>query len=73
MKETIHKCDRCGKKISENGSIEVVTGRSMDPSGNGYDDDLQYIDLCFSCLQLWAKKSMKKIGHEEFLSFVKSK
>lgn len=72
MTETIHKCDRYGEKSSE-GGLTVVTGRSMDPSGNGYDDDVQYVDLCENCLLSWAKKSIKKIGHEEFLSFVKSK
>jgi hypothetical protein len=72
MTKTIHKCDRCGKKAGED-HISVVTGRSMDASGNGYEDDITYVDLCLPCLRAWAKKSINKIGHEEFLSFVKSK
>lgn len=52
MKSDHYTCDNC-KAVIENGSrdttIEIVTGRSMDASGNGYDDDIERVDLCLQC------------------------
>lgn len=52
MKQDHYTCDKCGfpiKEASRETTIEVVTGRSMDASGNGYDDDIERVDLCLKC------------------------
>lgn len=52
MREDKYNCDRCGKVIlggSSETTISVVTGRSMDASGNGYENDIEHVDLCLEC------------------------
>ncbi len=71
MKQTICSCDRCGNETAFD-SIRVVTGRSMDPSGNGYQDDVEMIDLCGMCLWYWTSK-YHKITPDTFMEFVKEK
>ncbi len=72
MKREITHCDRCGDQTDdENESIAVKTGRSMDASGNGYEDDLEYIDLCPKCMRKWINITLKQVSFQKFLTFVK--
>ncbi len=55
MTKQIKTCDGCGIIIQDDvegrstGPINVVTGRTMDASGNGYDNDVTSTDLCLVC------------------------
>ncbi len=42
-------CDRCGAKTEHR--FFVTTGREMDPSGNGYQDEGFNADLCCGCIK----------------------
>lgn len=52
MKTTILTCDSCDR--GNDDDIEVTEyriniGQSMDPSGNGYNIDWDYVDYCDDC------------------------
>lgn len=51
MKELIITCDKCGIK-STSGFVkeyQYSVGCEMDPSGNGYNECWEYVDLCENC------------------------
>ena len=52
-------CDTCNKDGAK--SFAYVVGKSIDPSGNGYKPDYEYIDLCFNCVQEFVLKYQKKL------------
>jgi hypothetical protein len=47
-------CDKCGYSEENAGCIvksyRINVGKSMDASGNGYNIDWEYVDLCDSCV-----------------------
>jgi hypothetical protein len=62
MKHTIKSCDRC-KNSDESGvivkSYRINMGKEMDPSGNGYQTNWEYVDSCENCFD----KLMAKYGN----------
>ena len=52
-------CDSCGADNARTYRYSV--GKEMDPSGNGYNIDWKYIDLCINCVQDWVLKNQKKL------------
>lgn len=46
-----YKCDRCYKQTTICTSTQIHLGKEMDPSGNGYNNITQAIDLCEICIQ----------------------
>lgn len=46
MIKTLTKCDFCGKKAKSYG---YIYDKHMDISGNGYENDWKYLDLCLTC------------------------
>jgi hypothetical protein len=53
-------CDTCG---SENArTYRYSIGKDTDPSGNGYNTNWKYIDLCLNCVQDWVLKNQKKLS-----------
>ena len=68
MKATI--CDRCNKRILNGISqIRIVIGREMDPSGNGYNDDCKYFDLCKICKNKYDKFIINEKNIDKIISF----
>lgn len=57
MKTT--KCDKCGV---DGRSYRYSKDKSMDPSGNGYNKNWIYIDLCFECLNTFILKNGVKLS-----------
>lgn len=56
---TVKKCDMCS---SENArTYRYSVGKEADPSGNGYNTNWEYIDLCINCVQDWVLKNQKKL------------
>jgi hypothetical protein len=52
MKITTYECDECFRS-SDSVSVNhfrINHGAEMDPSGNGYVNNWQYLDLCIHCL-----------------------
>ena len=73
MKRTVVDCDRCGIQLKVDiGPLFVETGRSMDPSGNGYETDGENVDLCPQCMFVWVEKTVKSGAADEFLKFVRN-
>lgn len=73
MKQELYKCDHCGKVIKNGGhntTIDVVTGRSMDASGNGYENDTQEIDLCLVCCAKVLRSLSRELDNGESISSV---
>ncbi len=75
MKKEIILCNRCGKQAKGDSfaHLFVTTGRSMDASGNGYEDDGDYVDACAGCLQVWLRKELKDADYmkaKQFLDFM---
>ena len=65
MKFQVIICDECDRGNNDDvlvGSYRVDTGRSMDPSGNGYNTDWEYVDLCEHCYSKVAAEYRKKYG-----------
>lgn len=54
MKITTIKCDLCRKEAK---SYRYESARQPDPSGNGYEIEFKFIDLCFNCLQYFIRKN----------------
>lgn len=52
MKIDYIKCDECKKEARglESLEISIALGREMDPSGNGYVDNLKHLDVCPACV-----------------------
>lgn len=50
MKKVI--CDNCEDYKKEAARFKICIGKSPDPSGNGYEYDWKYIDLCLQCAVL---------------------
>ena len=48
MKHEILTCDTC-VTITNVKPYRIDTGSEMDPSGNGYNTNWKYIDLCPQC------------------------
>lgn len=48
-------CDGCGDNNAT--AFRINMGKSMDPSGNGYNTDWDYKDFCPACLELFKKKN----------------
>jgi hypothetical protein len=46
-------CDSCGKEQPDAivKSYRINQGREMDPSGNGYNTNWHYTDLCITCIK----------------------
>jgi len=57
-------CDRGNNDDVEVNSYRVDTGRSMDPSGNGYNTDWEYVDLCKDCYPKLAAEYRKQYGEK---------
>ncbi len=55
MKKTVIKCDLCAK---DGKSYRYKVDKTMDPSGNGYEINFKFIDLCFDCVQSFARKNL---------------
>jgi len=55
----VTKCDTCKKDDAK--TYQYTTGKHMDPSGNGYELDFKYIDLCLNCLQDFVLKHQIKL------------
>jgi len=55
-------CDICGARTPEKLRLFIVTGREPDPSGNGSEDDGQYVDLCHDHAILLVKQLLKRQG-----------
>ncbi len=47
MTKNIIYCDGC--KLPNSSSFKYAVGKSMDASGNGYETDWEYVDLCGNC------------------------
>lgn len=54
MIETIIKCDVCQNPAK---SYRAIVGKTMDASGNGYENDYKYFDYCFDHLLEFARKN----------------
>jgi hypothetical protein len=52
-------CDTCNGEEAK--SFMYVVGKSMDPSGNGYQTEYKYVDLCFNCVQDFVLKHRLKL------------
>jgi hypothetical protein len=62
---TIVVCDGCGQEdLASHAEVWIRTGRSMDPSGNGYNDDGEMVHLCAGCCG-WVIKSFSKDASDE--------
>ncbi len=59
MKETIVYCDVCGKNYNVK-SYNIVVRKEMDASGNGYETQYEYKDLCFKCLLNYVRRNHEK-------------
>jgi len=53
MRITIYECDNCFRGNEDDvvvNHFRVNHGKEMDPSGNGFVINWQYLDLCAECL-----------------------
>ena len=61
MKHSYLSCDKCGYSEENAGcvvkSYRINVGKSMDVSGNGYNIDWEYVDLCADCLRTYNLKN----------------
>ena len=65
MERTVVDCDGCGKQnILEHAKLFIITGRSMDPSGNGYEDDGDYVHLCIKCCESRLHTMIKEADYD---------
>ncbi len=53
MIETIIKCDNCTRLGK---TYKVIKDKTLDASGNGYEDVCIYPDFCLSCLIDFARQ-----------------
>lgn len=44
------KCDKCYKIVYKHISFRKFIKSEMDPSGNGYNNNYDYFDICYNCL-----------------------
>ena len=53
MKHTkvTYTCDLCKARTDNAVVLNVVVGKDMDPSGNGYVPDIKELDVCRRCLE----------------------
>lgn len=56
MKITIISCDVCKSEIDVT-SYRINNGKFPDASGNGYEIEWGYRDLCFTCFKNWILKN----------------
>jgi hypothetical protein len=59
MKYEIITCDKCNKKNGGGifvGEYYIIKGREVDPSGNGYNVNWEYMDFCRKCREEYRKK-----------------
>jgi xanthine/CO dehydrogenase XdhC/CoxF family maturation factor len=57
---TIVVCDGCGQEdLASHAEIWIRTGRTMDPSGNGYNDEGEMVHLCAGCCQRIIKRLIR--------------
>jgi len=57
MKKII--CDKCG--VDNAKTYKYPIGEDPDPSGNGYNTNWKYTDLCLNCVQDWVILHLKKL------------
>ena len=62
MKPNFNLCDRCSAQVATRYRIPVVTGSQRNPSGNGYEDIIEPIDLCHSCLYIFVVWQLDKLS-----------
>lgn len=63
MKEIITNCDKCQKSAK---SYMYANGCEMDPSGNGYNTNWEYIDLCSDCALNFMKEKKVKLKEDNY-------
>jgi hypothetical protein len=55
MEHKYLSCDKCGYSEENAGcivkSFKIEMGFEMDCSGNGYNTDWEYLDLCDNCVE----------------------
>jgi xanthine/CO dehydrogenase XdhC/CoxF family maturation factor len=57
---TIVVCDGCGQEdLASHAEVWIRTGRTMDPSGDGYNDDGETVYLCTACCQRIIKRLIR--------------
>lgn len=66
----INACDKCKKPIDLGMTFFVQTGRSMDPSGNGYEAEGENIELCYKCQYIALIKALGYLTDEERALFL---
>lgn len=58
---TIVICDGCGKEDPPaSAEVWIRTGRTMDPSGNGYQDEGETLHLCAPCCQWVIRRLLRE-------------
>jgi len=63
MKITILICDECDRGHDDDilvSSYRIFVEREMDASGNGYNNNYNYIDLCKECFNKFKIKNPEK-------------
>lgn len=54
-------CDFCGREdsaVARAIELHLTTGKSPDPSGHGYQDDIKRVDICKKCLTKVVKEAV---------------
>ena len=62
MKEIITHCDKCDSIQAK--SYMYADGKEMDVSGNGYNVNWKYIDLCPDCAFDFVKEKKVKLQED---------
>jgi len=63
MKINIITCDACDRGNDDDIAVNeyyIITGREVDPSGNGYIDNWRYFDFCKECLEKYKNQNPKQ-------------